>query len=119
MSYTDSLNAAPNTGAGILTGVASSAIGAFYPMGLAAGDVGVRSIQSFTLSATWTSGAAALVAYRVLARLELTANNIPNAIDMVTGGFPRMFDNTVPFLIFIPSTTTASNISGSMVITQG
>lgn len=119
MSYTNQDGVAGKTGTGILTGVATSAIGAFYPMGLAAGDRGVRSIQTFTLSATWTSGAASLVAYRELARLELTADNVPAAIDAVTSGFPRLFNDTVPFLIFVPSTTTASNISGQMVITQG
>lgn len=119
MSYTNQDGVAGKTGTGILTGVATSAIGAFYPMGLAAGDRGVRSIQTFTLSATWTSGAASLVAYRELARLELTAANVPAAIDAVTSGFPRLFNDTVPFLIFVPSTTTASNISGQMVITQG
>jgi hypothetical protein len=119
MSYTNQSNTSGQTGAGILAGVASSAIGAFYPMGLAAGDTGVRSIQTFTLSATWTSGAASLVAYRELARLELSSGNIPNAIDALTSGFTRMFDNTVPFLIFIPSTTTASNISGTFTVTQG
>jgi len=119
MSYTNQGGTAGKTGAGILTGVASSAIGAFYPIGLAAGDIGVRSIQTFTLSATWTSGAASLVAYRELARLELTGANTPNAIDALTGGFPRLFDNTVPFLLFIPSATTASSISGQMIVSQG
>lgn len=119
MSYTNQDGVSGRTGTGILAGVATSAIGAFYPMGLAAGDTGVRSVQTFTLSATWTSGAASLVAYRELARLELTGANVPAAIDAITSGFPRLFDNTVPFLIFVPSTTTASNISGQMVITQG
>lgn len=119
MSYTNQDGVAGKTGTGILTGVATSAIGAFYPMGLAAGDRGVLSVQTFTLSATWTSGAASLVAYRELARLELTTANVPGAIDAITSGFPRLFDNTVPFLIFVPSTTTASNISGQMVITEG
>ncbi len=119
MSYTNQSGTAGKTATGILPGVASSAIGAFYPMGLAAGDAGVRSIQTFTLSATWTSGAASLVAYRELARLDLSAANVSNALDALTGGFPRLYDNTVPFLLFIPSTTTASNISGQMVLTQG
>ena len=72
-----------------------------------------------TLSATMTSGSVSLVAYRVLARLELTVANVPNAIDALTSGFPRIYDNTVPFLIFIPSTTTASNIIGHVIWTQG
>jgi hypothetical protein len=119
MVYTNSANAGSKTGTGIIAGVASSAIGAFYLLGLSAGDVGVRSIQTFTLSATWTSGTIHLVAYRVLARLELTSAHLPNAIDAITAGFPRLYDNTVPFVVFIPSTTTASNISGHMIVTQG
>jgi hypothetical protein len=119
MSYTNQAGTAGRTGLGILTGVASSAIGAFYPIGLNAGDTGVRSIQSFTLSATWTSGALALVAYRVLARLELSAGNVANSLDAVIGGMPRLFDNSVPFFLFLPSATTASIISGHVIWTQG
>ena len=97
----------------------SPAIGSFFPFGLMSGDTGVRSIQSLTLGTSWVSGTINLVAYRVLASLELTGAFVPNAIDALTSGFPRLYDNTVPMLIFIPSTTTTSNISGSVVWTQG
>lgn len=119
ISYTDELGNAGSTGAMIVTYVASSIAGSFYPFSLAAGDTGVRSIQSVTLGVSMTSGSVSLVAYRVLASLELTGANVPNAIDAITSGFPRMYDNTVPFLIFIPSTTTTSNISGQAIWTQG
>lgn len=119
MSYTNSQGTAGRTATGVLNGVASSPIGAFYPMGLAAGDTGVRSVQSFTLSASWTSGAASLVAYREIARLELTAAHVPSAIDAITSGMPRLYDGSVPFLLFIPSATTASNIVGQVVFAQG
>lgn len=99
--------------------VASGAIGAFYRFGLQAGDTGVRTPVSIQLSATMTSGNFGLVAYRVLAALELTAANVPNAIDALTAGFPRLVNGVVPFLIFIPSTTTASNVSGTYAETQG
>lgn len=119
LSYTNQVGTAGKTATNAVPTVASSAIGAFYPIGLAAGDTGVRSIQTFTLSATWTSGTIHLVAYRILARLELTAANTPNAIDALTSGFARMYDNSVPFLLFVPSTTTASNICGHVIWTQG
>lgn len=119
MNYTNSVGVAGRTGTNISPTGATSAVGSFYPIGLYAGDTGVSSIQSFTLSATWNSGAASLVAYRELARLELTAANVPNAIDAITAGMPRLYDNSVPFLIFVPSTTTASNISGQIVFAQG
>lgn len=118
-TYTNQAGTGSKTGTNLIPTVASSAIGAFYPIGLAAGDTGVRSVQSLQLSATWTSGTMNLVAYRVLAALELTAPHTPNAVDALTSGFPRIHDGAVPFLLFIPSTTTASNIVGTYVETQG
>lgn len=118
VSYTNSANQGSKSGTNTVATAASSAIGAFYPIGLAAGDVGVRSVQSLTLSATWTSGTMHLVAYRPLARLDLGALT-PNSLDAITGGMPRLFDNSVPFLIFIPSTTTASVITGHAIWSQG
>lgn len=119
LAYTNSGGTASRSAVNLDATVASSAIGAFYRIGLQAGDLGVQSVQSLTLSATWTSGTINLVAYRVLAALELTAANTPNAIDALTGGFPSIWNGVVPFLIFIPSTTTASNISGTYTETQG
>lgn len=119
ISYTDQSGNVGNTGSMIVSYVASSVAGTFYPFSLAAGDTGIRSIQTCTLNVSMTSGTIHLVAYRVLARLELTAAHIPNAIDVVTSGFPRLYDNTVPFILFIPSTTTTSNISGQVIYTQG
>lgn len=119
ISYTNQAGTAGKTGSMLITYAAASIAGTFYPFTLAAGDTGVRSIQTYTGSVSMTSGTIHLVAYRELARLELTSANIPNAIDSLTSGFPRLFDNTVPFIFFIPSTTTTSNISGSVVYTQG
>jgi hypothetical protein len=99
--------------------IASSAQGAFYRFGLAADDTGIRRLLTYQANATMTSGGISLVLYRVLASLELTVANIGNAIDALTAGFPQLYDGTVPFLVFIPSTTTASIIAGQVVLTQG
>jgi len=98
---------------------ASSIAGTFYPIGLAEGDLGIQRAVSLTLSATWTTGAIGVVLYRVISRLELTAANVPNAVDALTSGFPRLYDNTVPQLVFIPSAATSSVISSQVVFTQG
>jgi hypothetical protein len=119
ISYTNSAGTAGRTATNVIGTSATSAIGATYFIGLAAGDTGVRSVQSLTLSATWTSGTINLVAYRILAELELPIAQVPNAIDAITGGMPRIYDGTVPWLVVIPSTTTATNFSGSYVETQG
>lgn len=119
ISYTNSANTSGRTSTTVDTYAASSAAGMFYRLGLQAGDVGVRSIQSVTLGVSMTSGSISLVAYRILAMLELPAAGIPNAVDALTSGMPRLYDNTVPFLIFIPQTTTTGQLSGSVVFTQG
>lgn len=119
VGYTNSANVASKSAANYIATANSPAAGSFFPIGLQAGDIGVRSIQTLTLSASWLSGTMNLVAYRVLAMLELTGSNVPNAIDFLTGGSVRMMDGSVPFLMFIPSTTTASNIQGQAIWTQG
>ena len=119
IGYTNSSGTTTRTASLVDTYVASSAIGAFYRFGLQAGDDGIRSVQSLTLSVSMTSGSIALVAYRVLACLELPGGFIPNAIDALTSGFPQEYNGVVPFLIFVPSTTTATSVSGTYVETQG
>lgn len=119
ITYTNSGGTGSRT-AGLSFPTANSpAAGSFFPFGLQAGDVGIQSIQSLTLGTSWVSGTINLVAYRVIASLELTGAFVPNAIDALTSGFPKFYNGSVPYLIFIPSTTTTSNISGSLVYTQG
>ena len=118
MGYTNSSGTA---GRSIVTAAQSAtmAVGSFIPIQLAAGDVGVRSIQTWQQSASMTSGVYHLVAYRVLARLDLPLANVGNALDAISGGFVRLYDNTVPFLLWLPSTTTAPSLSGQLIVAQG
>lgn len=119
VTYTNSDNVGSKTGTNIIATTASSIAGSFYPIGLASGDKGVRSIQSIQLSATWTSGFAGLVAYRILSVLQCGAPGISSAVDVITGGMPQMFNNTVPYLIFVPSVNTSTAVNGSITVTQG
>lgn len=119
IGYTNQASTASRTASLVDTYVASSAIGAFYRFGLQAGDTGIQSVQTLTLNVSMTSGSIALIAYRVLASLELAGAYIPNAIDALTSGFPRLYNGVCPFLVFVPNTTTASNVTGTYVETQG
>jgi len=65
-----------------------------------------------------TSGAVSLVAYRVLATLDL-GNFAANALGPIDLGLPQLYNNTVPQLIFVPSTTTTSILAGTVSVTQG
>lgn len=118
LKYTNQGGTQGQTATNINATVAASIAGTFYPIGLAAGDTGIRTPESLTLSATWTSGTIHVVLYRIIARLDLLAQT-PSSIDALTSGFPRMYDNTCPFLVFIPNTTTTSNITGEVIWTQG
>lgn len=107
-----------STATNIVPTVATSAVGTFHMISLAAGDTGVRRAVSLTLSATWTSGTIHTVLYRPIVKIPLQAN-IPWCLDLLTAGMNRLYDNSVPFLIFVPGATTTSYISGQMIYTQG
>jgi hypothetical protein len=119
VSYTNQAGTAGRTGTNLFPTANSPTAGAFFPIGLQAGDTGVRSVQTLTLSASWVSGTINLVAYREIARLDLAGAFVPNSLDLLTGGFPRIFDSSCLAGLFIPSATTASNVSGSVIWTQG
>jgi hypothetical protein len=74
---------------------------------------------SFIQSATRTSGTMHLVLFRVLAQIEVTSANIGNAIDALTAGMPRVYDDSVLQLVWFPSATTATNFQGNYIETQG
>lgn len=117
VAYTDSDNAAQSS-TSIYTGVASSIAASFYPIGLAAASRGVKSVQSLTLSQSWTSGTINLVAYRVIATLDPAQPYLSNAIDAVTGGMPRIYDGSVLFFL-ADRLSVQGSISGKLDFAQG
>ena len=119
MVYTNSDGTGSRTATNSFATANSPSIGAMFPIGLQAGDVGVRQINTITLSASWLSGTMNMVLYRPIAFLPISAAFVPAAVDALTSGFPQLFNGTVPYMYFIPSTTTSSSITGQMVITQG
>lgn len=98
---------------------ATAAAGTFIPFPLVAGDVGVQTIESITLGTSLVTGSVHLVAYRILSKLDLLIANIGQSVDPISSGFVRLYDNTVPFLMFIPTAVTATVFSGQMIVTQG
>ena len=63
-------------------------------MPLAAGDAGIRSVQSFTLSATYTSGALNLVLCKPLLTLPITTLGVAAERDLVNQlpSLPKVYD---------------------------
>jgi hypothetical protein len=117
ISYTNQSGTAGRSG--VVASVATPPVGTFELLPLQAGDSGVRSIQSFTWSATHTSGTFHLVLLRPICSLFISGANGQDAVDALTSGFPRLFDGTCPFIVQIPSATTATTISGEWITTQG
>lgn len=125
LTYTNQSGDTGHTASLIIDPVAKPPHGTFYPFGLQEGDTGIRQVESLTVSTRWDTfngwtaqTCLGLVLYRILARLPLTANT-RGVIDALTGCFPRLFDNTVPFLVFVPQTTTSSNVVGMLQYAQG
>lgn len=117
LTYTDQDG---NTGAtGTFTAVASPPVGTFEIFTLAAGDTGIRAPTSFIQSATRTSGTMHLVLFRLIAAVEVTSANIGNAIDALTSGMPRIYNDSVLQLVWFPAITSATTISGQYIETQG
>lgn len=117
LTYT---NQAGTTGkTGTFTGVASPPMGTFEIFNLASGDTGVRAPTSFQQSATRTSGTMHLVGFRRIAQLDIPSAGTCNAIDALTSGMPRIHNDSVLQLLWLPTTTTAINIVGTYTEAQG
>jgi hypothetical protein len=117
LGYTDE---AGNSGrSATLTAVTTPPVGTFEIFNFAAGDTGIRSVQSLQQSATRTSGTYHLVLFRVVAMITTANANYSAGINPITGGLPRLYDNFTPQLVFFPSTTTAVNMAGMYQETQG
>lgn len=119
MVYTNSSGTGSRTSTNTFATANSPSIGAMFPLGLDAGDTGISQINTIQLSASWISGTMHMVLFRPIVALTLSGGNVPSAVDALTSGFPRLFDGTVPYMYFIPSTTTTSNVTGQFSVTQG
>lgn len=116
LTYTDQSG---NTGAtGTFVGQTTPAAGTFEIFSLAAGDTGIRAPTSFIQSATRTSGTMHLVLFRILAQVDVVGG-IGGAIDVLTSGMPRIYDDSVLQLVWLPNATTAFALMGTYIETQG
>lgn len=84
---------------------------------LAAGDVGVRSVEGITLGTSLVSGVVHLFQYRPIAYIPLTAANIGNA--MTAGQMRRVWDSSCLALIYDLTGTAIGQTSGMLTYSQG
>lgn len=115
LSYTNSDGTAGRT-ATIASFPATAVIGTVVWFQLAAGDKGVRSIQTVTLGTSLVAGAVSLIAARKLSDVAGPIINVGGKapIDPNTG--VRLYNGTCALLIGLMSATTATTIAGSAVV---
>jgi hypothetical protein len=118
ISYTNSDGVAGRTGTATAAHATTAVKNTVDIIGLQAGDFGVRSIQTVTLSSTIASGTINLVAYRVLGMIDVHRASAWNIFDPVTGGMVRMYDGTVPFFMILGN-NTVQGPSGFISYVQG
>ena len=117
LTYTDQDGNTGNTGT--FVGVATPTAGTMELFSLAAGDSGIRAPTQYQASATRTSGTMHLVLFRILAMAPVTLANVGSALDLITAGMPRIYDNSVLQLVWLASATTAVTLTGQYIETQG
>lgn len=105
LDYTNSAGTPGRVGT-IASFPATAVAGFFAFFQLDVGDIGVRSVQGLTLGTSLVTGTVHLVAARFLADLFVQSSAMPTIQDAFALGFPRFYDDTVPFVVMSSSATT-------------
>lgn len=102
LAYTDQDGNAETTGSSgaLATTMGVGRTGQFQ---LATGDTGVRSIQTWTANATFTSGTIGLVLRRLVTSILLRLND-PTTYDAIGVGLPRVYDDACLETLWYPAT---------------
>lgn len=99
------------------TGVIVTVGGPYFPR--ANGDLGIQSVQSYTITTGLTTGVGCLVLHRPICEIPLAAANIPGMIEWILGD--RIFDDAcLGFLMQIGGAATAGQqVTGSLELVWG
>lgn len=98
---------------------ATAPAGTWVPFSLAAGDVGVRSVQTVTLGTSYVSGAIHVVVFRLIAQIPVPTANVATLLDWDQLGLPSIWDNSVLQLVYWPTGTAVGSVAGSFTYAQG
>lgn len=118
-SYTNSDGTAGRTTVSTAI-VASPVAGMILPLPLQAGDLGVRSVQSVTLSATTgTAGNFGITLVKRIAEIPVSLANTGVVLDPFALGMPKIDDNACLAFMELVSTTSTGFITGTINLAQG
>lgn len=118
MSYTSSDGIAGRT-ATIASFPATAVAGTFIPFVIQAGDLGVRSIQSFNPGTSYGGGAIHIVAFNEIVGIGTPTANVGYQQDAWAIGMPKMQSGTVPFMLYLISATTVGVSNAQVIWAQG
>jgi hypothetical protein len=115
ISYTNSDGTAGRTGT-ISSFPATAVLGTFVPFQLAAGDRGIRSIESITLGTSYVAGAISVVLLRKIASVPNPVANVGGIMNKLTTDPTgvKLYSGTALFFTYISSATTATSLGGSI-----
>ena len=97
---------------------ATPTIGTIVWFQLAAGDTGVRSIQTLTLGTSLVTGSVSLLIARPLATYSAAAANIGAGPYRPMDPGIRLYNGTCALIAYQASATTATTITGSIVVQE-
>ncbi|MDX2300744.1 MAG: hypothetical protein NW204_13545 [Xanthomonadaceae bacterium] len=121
VSYTNSNGVSGRTGTNITPTVASPTAGSMLPISLEGADRGVRSVQSVTLSSSWVSGTAHLVAYRPVMGAPAHGGPMFGSFseDALTCGMPKVPNGATLYAVFASQENNNLLFGGSLSLAQG
>lgn len=96
---------------------ATPVIGTIVRFNLQAGDTGVQSIQGITLGTSMLTGSISLMITRDIVPIGTTIPNVSVPKNIASPGI-RLYNNTCLLHNMLTSATTATFISGSLVVTE-
>jgi hypothetical protein len=118
VNYTNSAGVAGRTGT-VTSFPATAVIGTVVQVQLAAGDSGVRSVQTMTLGTSYVAGAISLIAYVPAATAPLVLANVPVTLNWSDLGMPRLYTGTCLLMHALGNATTAMTITGTYALNEG
>lgn len=100
--------------------VLNMAANRMYPVPLQSGDVGVKSVQSVTLSSTTgTAGNFGVTLLKRIATIQMPQTNVTNVLDFAGLGLPQVQEDSAVNLIHQGTTSASGQIIGSLTFIDG
>lgn len=119
VSYTNEAGTAARTSVSVAMPVTPS-VGQMLPLPLQAGDKGVSSVETLTLSAsTATAGNFGVTLLRRIAEIPLLIANVNQSFDALALGMPEIKPGACLALMVLASTTNTGIMAGGLVTAEG